>query len=199
MPQKRNNPEPPEVMTWGRAMPVLVVAGIFDLLRIFFVLFWFFGPALAAVYCVSSVSGWVGSLWGMTAAACGIGAAAAGAAVSAFTIPFGTVMAMAVGLFGFLTLGLWILAKNARIFKANATGSLWFVGGFGVSQIPLIGALPAFSFVLWKLYKTQIRVEKAARRKWEKEQADGRERERNRQTARLMQARDDRLASAEVY
>ncbi len=180
MPQKRNSQEPPEVMTWGRAMPVLVVAGIFDLTRLFFVLFWFFGPALAAVYCASTASEWVGSLWGLTAAACGVGAAAAGAAVSAFTIPFGTVMAMAVGLFGWLTIGIWLMRTNARIFKENA---LWFGASLLISEVPIIGSIPALSITVWKMYKTQIRIEKVAFKKLGKEHADEERKRRDRQAA----------------
>ena len=41
MPQNRNNTEPPPVMTWGKAIPALVIAVIFDVARIFFEFFWF--------------------------------------------------------------------------------------------------------------------------------------------------------------
>jgi len=184
MPQKRNSQTPPEVMTWRKAAPVLTVAVIFDLLRIFFVLFWFFGPALAAAYCANTASGWVGSLWGLTAATCTVGATAAGAAISAVTIPFGVVMAMAVGLFGWLTVGLILVKTNARIFKENA---LWFGGSLLISEIPLIGSLPALTGVVWKMHRTQIRIKKAEMKRWEKEQAALQLQERNRQTEQRMQ------------
>lgn len=198
MPQNRNSAKPPEAMTWGKAMPMIVVAGVFDLVRIFFEMFWFFGPALVAAYCSMSASEWVGSLWGLTEAACATAAGVAGFYGAAVTIPFGTTMAMATGLFGYLTLGLWILMKNPRIFIANASGSLWLAGGFGVSVVPLIGAIPAFSLVLWRLYRTQIRVEKAALKKWEKEHAAAKRQEREQQAAALMRMQQA-AANDEAY
>jgi len=196
MRQNRPSPEPP-VMTWRKAGPVLAVAGLFDAGQIFFQLFWFFGPALAAIYCTSTATDWVGSLWGLTASACGLVGVAAGVAASAVTIPFGVVMAMAVGLTGFLSLGLWIVRTNARIFKANATGALWFGGSLVISELPLIGALPALSLVLWKLYRTQIRVEGKAHAKWKKEQAETLRQEREQQTARLMRIQTAQVAEAD--
>ncbi|MFA5996303.1 MAG: hypothetical protein WC790_01085 [Candidatus Paceibacterota bacterium] len=197
MPQNRNNTKPPEAMTWSKAAPMIVVAGVFDLVRIFFEMFWFFGPALVAVYCSMSVGDWVGSLWGLTEAACTTAAGIAGFYGAAITIPFGTTMAMATGLFGYLTLGLWILMKNPRIFIANASGSLWLAGSFGVSVVPLIGAIPAFSLVLWRLYRTQIHVEKAALKKWEKEHASEKLQERQKQTAEFMRMQQEAAHAAE--
>ncbi len=184
-------------MTWSKAAPMIVVAGVFDLVRIFFEMFWFFGPALVAVYCSMSVGDWVGSLWGLTEAACTTAAGIAGFYGAAITIPFGTTMAMATGLFGYLTLGLWILMKNPRIFIANASGSLWLAGSFGVSVVPLIGAIPAFSLVLWRLYRTQIHVEKAALKKWEKEHASEKLQERQKQTAEFMRMQQEAAHAAE--
>ena len=150
MPQRRNNAGPPPVMTWPKASLVLVIAGIFDALRIFFEMFWFFGPALAAV---------------ATNAAAGGGTFGKAAAVM-----FGVIMAMAVGFAGFLVIGLLIIMTNQRLFKVSATGSLWFVGGFGLSEIPFLGTIPAFSIVPWKLYKTQIRIEEEQLKKYLEEQ-----------------------------
>lgn len=199
MPQNRNSAKPPEAMTWGKAMPMIVVAGVFDLVRIFFEMFWFFGPALVAAYCSMQASDWVGHLWGLTEAACTAAAGAAGFYGAAVTIPFGTTMAMATGLFGYLTIGLWILMRNPRIFVANASGSLWLAGGFGVSVVPLIGAIPAFSLVLWRLYRTQIHVEKAALKKWEKEHAAAKRQEREQQAAALARMQQQAATNDEVY
>lgn len=193
MPKQKTSSKPPKAMAWGKASPVLVLAALFDLARIFFVLFWFFGPALAAVYCSSKVSDWVGSLWGLTEKACVAGAAVSGAYISAITIPFGVVMADAVGFAGFLVLGLLVIITNARIFKSNPTIMLRLTGSLGVSIIPLVGAIPVFSFTLRRLYAKQIRVETAARKKWEKEHAEEiaqQTQERQRQAAQFMQARD---------
>ncbi len=200
MPRKGSSAKPPEAMTWSRGGPVVAVAAIFDLARLFFEMFWFFGPALAAIYCTSKVSDWVGSLWGLTAAVCTAGAAAAGIAAAEVTAPLGVVMAMAVGFLGFLVLGLWILATNSRIFKVNAMGALWFVGGFGLAEIPFVGAVPAFSIVLWRLYKTQIRIETEALKKWEaaqQQEAAAELRERQQQAAQLIQARNAEAEQAQ--
>ncbi|MEK7086585.1 MAG: hypothetical protein AAB951_02270, partial [Patescibacteria group bacterium] len=180
-------------MTWPRAAPVLALAALFDLARFFFSLFWFFGPALAAAYCASKVSGWVGSLWGLTETACIAGAVVSGAYVSEITIPFGIIMADATGLAGFLVLGLIVIMTNARIFKSNPTIMLRLTGSLGVSIIPLIGAIPVFSFTLRRLYAKQIRIEAAARKRWEKEHSEEiaqQKQERQQQAAQLMQARD---------
>ncbi|MFA6414416.1 MAG: hypothetical protein WC217_01425 [Candidatus Paceibacterota bacterium] len=162
MPQKRSNQEPPPVMTWGKAAPALVVGALFDALRLLFEMFWFFGPALAALYC--TVKGGGGAI---VAALCGTTAAAVGTVgVSAITA-FGVIMAMAVGLFGWLVIGLYLMRTNSRIFKENA---LWFIGSLALSEMPLIGAVPAFTLTLWKMYSNQIRIEKAAFKKYEEEQ-----------------------------
>ena len=198
MPQKRNRRGPPPVMTWGKASPVIIAAGLSDLIGIFFEFFWFFGPALAAAYCSATVSD-VAIVGGLLATGCVAAATVGGAAVSAFTTPFGVIMAMAVAFIGFLIVGLWVVKTNVRIFKANAAGSLWFMGGFGVSMMPLIGIVPAFSLVLLKLYRTQIRVEKAAYVKWEKENAAAQLQERQQQEAQLIQTQAAQFAAADVY
>ena len=195
MPQRRSDLEPP-VMTWGKAAPALIAAGMFDLIGIFFEFFWFFGPALAGLYCAVKVGDVVG-VGGILAAGCAAGAAAGGVALAAFTTPFGIIMGIATAFIGFLTVGLWVVTTNARIFNANVAGSVWFVGGFGVSMTPLIGIIPAFSLVLWRLYHTQIRVEKAAHAKWKKEQGDAQLQERQQQA--LMQVQSAELAATDVY
>ncbi|MBI4093759.1 hypothetical protein HY417_02245 [Candidatus Kaiserbacteria bacterium] len=176
-------------MTWKKASLVLVVAGIFDLVRAFFNMFWFFGPALGAWYCTSVASGWVGSLWGLTAAACAGVAVKAGIVASVITVPFGVVMADATALFGYLTLGMLVLWTNMRILKTIKNGVLKFSASAGVSAIPIISALPLFTFTLWRLYRTQIRLEKEAFKKWEKENAATQLQQRNQQAAYIAQIR----------
>lgn len=207
MPQKGNS-QPPEAMTWGKALPVILVAGIFDLVRLFFEMFWFFGPAMAAVYCTSEATGiltkyTLGVLGAKTAGiACSAAAVAGGVAASEMIEVFGVIMAIATGFLGFMVLGLWIITTNARIFKANESGALWFIGSFCISEIPLIGSVPAFSIALYRLYSTQIRVEKASLQKWEKEHAQeiaDQRRAQQQQAAYLMQARTAELAEDEIY
>ena len=203
MPQNRNNPEPPPTMTWPKAIPILVTAGICDLFRGFFELFWLFGPALVGAGCTLGVNSALRTTLAETtgklvAGGCTIVAGAAGYFGSEVFVGFGDIMAMAIGLASFLLLGMWILKKNARIFKVNATGSWWFIGGFAGSVVPFVGTIPMFSVVLYKLYKTQIRIEKAAFKKWKKEQEDNRLQERDQKIAYLMQAQSAQLAPAEI-
>ncbi|TSA43984.1 hypothetical protein D4R49_01135 [bacterium] len=206
MPQNKNS-QKPEVMTWGKAAPVLIFAGIFDLIRMFFEMFWLLGPVTAGILCTvkvndaigASVTGTVGKV---VAGACTAGAATFGALGMPWIETFGIIMADAFGLIAFLVLGFWIVMKNPRIFKANASAWLWMTGSLGVSVIPLIGTLPAFFVVLRMLYSRQIKVEKAALARWEKENAAAQLRERQRQQqmqqAQLMQTQANQFAMGDV-
>ena len=194
--KNRSSGVPPEAMTWRKATPILVVALLFDIIRGFFQMFWFFGPAFFAIYCTYKVSGWVSSLWGLTAAACAAGSAMAGAAIVALTAPIGVIMADAVGLIAFLVLGFWIVRSNARLFKTVATGPAYFVGAFAFGEIPFVGVLPVFTLVLWRLYKTQIRVEQAALKKWAAAHAAEQLQARQQQAAELMRVQSAQVAQA---
>ncbi len=175
----KNKIKAPEAMTWRKASPIIVLAVLFDLIRAFFDMFWFLGPALGAIYCTLKVSSFL-ETWtfgllgtGTTAAICSAGSAFIGVSFSELTIPFGVIMASAIGFMAFLVLGLLIVIRNPRIFKANASGVLWFsFGGLGSSLIPFINALPVFSGVLWKLYKKQIDDEGLALKRWKTKYAN---------------------------
>lgn len=186
---------PPEVMTWRGASLVLILAGLFDVIRAFFQFFWFFGPALATIYCANKAAGilstWtLGILGAKTAATLCAGAGvAAGAAAIAFTAPTGVIMADAVGLIGFLTLGLIIIMTNARILKTVSAAPLQFAGAFAVGEVPFLGALPVFSITLWKLYRTQIQAEKASLAAWKKTRAAQEAEQGREKAAELTQAR----------
>lgn len=197
MPLSRNSDTPPPTMTWPMATPVIAVAGILDLIRMFFEMFWFFGPELATAYCSKEVGGtlttWTAGLLGSKTAAlaCGPGAAVIGFFGAGPIEIFGTVMAMAVGFLGGLILLFWLLARNRRIFKSTERAALKLAGGFLVSELPLIGTFPAFSVVLWRLYKKQIAVEKVALAAWNRKNAQAaaaRVQARQQQAAELMQA-----------
>lgn len=205
MPPKRNNPtriarrggantQPPPVMTWPKASPVLIIAVIFDALRIMFEQFWFFGPALAAAYCTAKVSGTVGTI-GETL--CSAGAGAAGYFGSPAIIAFGAVMAIAVGLFGWMTIGLMLIMTNSRIFKENEGQALWFVGSLLLSATPIIGTIPGFIGATGKMYHTQIKKDKENLAKYEKEQAAQKAQERNQNILEFQQARATQLEQAE--
>lgn len=190
MPQRRASSEPPKVMTWPKASLVLVVALVFDLVRAFFTFFWFLGPALAAVYCTvtasDALSSWTFGLLGTGAAAtiCAAVAAGAAAAAVAVTAPFGVVMAMAIGFAGWLTIGGYLMITNARIFKENG---IWFVASLAVSEVPFLDAIPALTLTLWRMYSRQIKLERAAMKKYREEKAAEQQRERNQQAMRVAQ------------
>jgi hypothetical protein len=182
MPQKRNNTPPPEVMTWGKATPVLVVAAVFDALGFMFDWFIFFGPAFAALYCTIKIGDTIGTT--AAGAVCTLGAGVAGVFGAELSAPFGMVMAMIISFAGWLAVLIILLVFNGRIFKENA---LWFGASLILTEIPFVGSLPFLTATVWKMYRTQIRIEKEAHAKWKKENADAELQERQRQNVQLMQ------------
>lgn len=170
-------------MTWGKAIPILAVAAVFDTLRYFFLSFWLFGPALAGAYCTAVASDtlatWTFGLLGTktAAAACATGAAAAGSLLSAPLIIFGTVMGMAVGLFGWLIVTFAIFRTDKRVFGENPLAILWLGEGLGASVfIMTVG-----------VYRTQIKKEAEVLEKYQKEHATAQIQERRARAAELMQ------------
>lgn len=174
-----------------KAAPVLVVAGVFDALRFIFEQFWFFGPALAATYCtVAGADTTVGAAAGTKVVAAGC--TAVSGVVGYFGAPaiaaFGVVMAIAIGLFGWMTVGLMLMMTNARIFKEHSGHTLWFVASLAISEIPIIGSVPALAGTMVKMYSAQIKKDKENVKKYEKEIAAAQQQEQNQQRAELMQA-----------
>ena len=195
MPPKESSP--PKAMTWLGASLALAVAAVFDLLRIIFEQFWFFGPALAATYCASKVSGVVGTAVGGTL--CSAGAAAVGFLGFAPLAAFGVVMAMAVGLFGWMVLGLILMLTNRCMFKEEPVNTVWFLASLGASEVPFIGTIPALSIATFKMYWTQIKKEKKALKKWEAAHAAEQKRVRGQQqqqAAQIIQNRNLQEAQA---
>lgn len=180
MPRNRNKSEPPPVMTWAKATPILVVAVIFDALRLMFTFFWFFGPAITAVLCTVAVSGTVGATIG--GVACSTFAAVGGFVAAPAITAFGVVMAMATGFAGWGVVGGWLMMTNARIFKENA---LLFVASLAICEIPFIGSIPAISVAMWRMHHVQIKKEKAALKRYEEEQAAAQLKERQQQEAQF--------------
>lgn len=191
--QEKSSQKPPEPMTWGKAAPYLVGAFIFDALRCMFVMFWFLGPALVGAYCAAKV-GDVAAVGGLLATGCAAGAVALGIASAAAITAFGTVMAMAVGLLGWLTIGGLLVIRNPKIFTASSGNGLWFAAGLFVSEVPFLGALPAMTTSVAKLFKTQIKKERADMEKYEKEHAAELKQKREQQMAQVAQAQNARMA-----
>jgi len=197
--RNKNNTKPPEAMTWGKASPVLILGGVFYFLELLFEGFWFFGPALAGIACTLVANNAIGTTVAhaggkVVAAGCGTAAGVVGFFGFGAIEAFGIIMAMAVGFLGWMTIGLVILMTNKRIFKENAGNMLWFISGFAISEIPIIGAAPGLFGALLKMYSAQIKTEKAALRAYEKAHANEALQERNQQVAELTRARNLQVA-----
>jgi hypothetical protein len=188
MPLTRSSSKPPKVMTWPKASKTLMVAGISDALRYFFLMFWFFAPAIAVVYCSAKVDGvlqnWTAGMLGAKTAAVACTTAVGGTIVGLTAITgglsaeaveaFGTIMAMAVGFLGWLTVTLMVVLTDMRTFKENPSSALWVFAGLTASVF----------LMAWRVYAAQIKREKAAYKKWEKENAAVLQEQRNEQVAR---------------
>lgn len=185
-------------MTWSRAIPVLVVAFIFDALRFLFDMFWFFGPAIAALYCTSAANSALGtSVAGVAGKVVAVGCSAVAGVAGYFAAPalimFGVIMAMAIGLMGWMTIGFIILMTNPRILKGTGGNAVWFIVSLLISELPLIDAVPALTGTLFRMYSVQIKNEAHAQQAYEKAHAEEQLQERNQHRAQLTQARDAQM------
>ncbi len=171
----RTSSAPPKTMTWPKAMPIVLVALIFDIARAFFNFFWLFGPAMLAAGVGSAASNATPSLPGSTvSSAIGAGAGAlTGLAAGYFGAPvfmfFGVVMAMAVGLLGWMSVIVLLLFFNTRIFSPSSFITMLL--GFSLSELPFISALPALTGTTLRLFHVQIKREHKALEVWKKEEA----------------------------
>lgn len=161
MPRRSPEPAPPPVMTWGKASPILVVCGIFDVLRFAFNQFWLFGPLLVATGVGLVVDSYIGWSWAAGVVGAGVGLAAGFFGIGVFII-LGTILAFCTALLGWGTIVLLLILMNPRIFSVNASSILWSFCGLVVSALPLIGSVPALSFTMWRLYHHQIAHDKKA-------------------------------------
>lgn len=163
----RESSTPPKTMTWRKAMPIILFALAFDLARVFFNFFWLFGPALLAGGIGSAASELVGETFG------GMVGGAGGLLVGYFGSPvfvfFGIIMAMAVGLLGWMTIITLLLFFNTRIFAPSSFITILL--GFGISELPFVSVLPALTGTTLRLYRVQIRRERKALAAWQEEQA----------------------------
>ncbi|MFZ1075069.1 MAG: hypothetical protein WAN50_01715 [Minisyncoccia bacterium] len=204
MPQMENNEPPPETMTWGKAAPVLALSVIFDALRFVFDMFWLFAPliasGIAAVVASGVVNQWVG--WAPGAIKDGIVSATvtiAGLGTVAGTeviAPFGVFMAMATGLCGWLTIGAILVVTNRRIFAENTETVLEYGSTLAGSELPILNALPMLTVVTTRMYRKQIRLEKAALKKYEQGLAQARMFQHNARDAKVTEILRHREAKA---
>ena len=175
----RTGPSPggkPEVMTWLKALPILVLCVFFDAVRAFFNLFWFFGPQLVA----SGTNMWVSGILGGGAIARGAGAVA-GAATGVISarygyavfIILGTILAIATAVLGFLVIALLLALFNPRIYGTTMGNKLLLLLGFGIGATPLIGGLPGMTGATVRMYYVQIKHDKAALKRWQTERERG--------------------------
>ncbi len=160
------NATPPPTMTWAKATPTLIFAVVFDGLRLMFEWFWIFGAVLSGLLASGVVSQYTGS-----SAVGNSTGAVIGSLVGIFGGPelevFGFIMAFAIGIAGWLSIVLWLVFTNSRIFKRNKMSLLWIMLGFGASEIPFIGSIPAITITMWRMYHTQIKEERILLKKWE--------------------------------
>lgn len=201
MPRNRVSPKPPEPMTWSKATPVLVLCIIFDALRFLFDMFWFFGPAMAALACtIAGSNTTLGQIAGTTATAavCSVAAAAAGTFGMPAIETFGAVMAMAVGLGGWLTILLVQLLNNAGIFKENFSMILRYALSLLLSEIPFVNALPSLTIINATMFNIQIKKGNKALKEWEEGQKAVQNEDRQQQAAQFMQARNVGLAQMQM-
>ncbi|MDO8742276.1 MAG: hypothetical protein Q7J45_01900 [bacterium] len=196
MPPRRINP-PPEVMTWGKSSAILAVSvsAIFDTLRIACGFLWLFGPALAGIYCQQKLGGALGET--IATAVCATGATTLGVTASPVFMLFGTVLAIAMGIFGWLIVIAIIIFTNERLMKENFSHVFWLAGSLLVSEIPIIGSIPALTATVIKLYSDQIKRDKEMLQTYEADIVAAKQEERDQHTALLFQMQNARTQEAQ--
>ncbi|MBI3572247.1 hypothetical protein HY091_01790 [Candidatus Kaiserbacteria bacterium] len=192
MPLNKSSPRP-KVMTWKKALPILALAGIFDAIRFAFEQFWLFGPILVGTATNSFFGG--GAIGGVAGSIAGKTSFLAGPELEVF----GIVMAAVVGLAGWGTIGFLLLVFNQRFFKANASNTLWFLSSLVVSEIPIVGSVPALFAATFKGYHSQIKREKAALKRWEKERTEMQKRNRDARLAEQYAAAEQNELAEAIY
>jgi hypothetical protein len=192
-------------MTWLKASPIIVVAAIFWVLRMMFEMFWLFGAVFIGLAASFAAQNWVASHIGeghISHAAGYLAGLTAGGAAGTFGGPeleiFGIIMAMIVGFFGWMVITLALAMTNSRIFKENPSGMIWLMLGLGISEVPLLGALPSTLGAVVNMYRIQIKKEKAALKKWNQEHAAELQAARRQQAAYLLQQAQENAATEEA-
>lgn len=171
---------PPKTMTWTKALPALLIAGVFDALRYFFALFWITGPALIGGVVAQKASGVLGAKLALVLG--GAAGAAAGYYGAPVFVTLGAVMSIVVVILGLLTLLVFLLISNPRIFKRDMFYLPWI----------LFGIVASLLFTTWKLHRTQIRKERATLAAWRSRHAADERARQARRAALLARARAER-------
>lgn len=155
----------PKAMTWGKAVPALFIAAVFDLMRASFEWLGLLLPALGGVIVGAVANYFLGSFAGYVAG--GATALVGGVLGGPELEVFGLIMAEVIGLAGFLAVLGFIFFTNSRIFKANTMSLLWILTSFVVSEVPFLDSVPVLSVFVWRMYRTQISKEREARAAWQ--------------------------------
>lgn len=189
----RISSKPPKVLGRGRAYAIVVLILGLELLQLFFVFFWLTGPAMAAVGCTSITNDLVGadlsSLGGkFSALVCAAAAATAGFYLSPALVYFGSVVAMVVGFFTWMTLGLILILTDSRVFVENPRSLVWYISGLAVSLIPLANGFFELTLTAGRILRTQMKTERAKLKAWEAAHAKQLAQERATQMAAIAEA-----------
>lgn len=186
MPQKKISGNLPTVTTWGDATPVLVVAVVFDLLRIVCTWLWVFAPGILAVYCVEKIH---------SALLCGTAGTVVGAAAAGPLMAVGALLSTAVGLMGWIFVALVLFLRSPKVFER----SLMQLGlAFILSEVPLLSSIPSLTIAIWRLFRGQIKEDKEALQAYNKKHAAELAKQRQQaQLALLSQARQRQMLMEE--
>lgn len=141
----------------GIALVAIGLAVVFDALRIACNWLWLIGPVFAGAYCVQPAIGVLCTT---------IGA-------------FGLILAIMVGLAGWLTVGTLLMIGVPGAFRGGS--GWWFVGGLLISEIPFLGSVPALTATTIKAVHGARKRQKEAQKK-EAAQNDALAREQERET-----------------
>jgi hypothetical protein len=158
-------------MTTGKITILLVLALIFDALKFMATQLWFFGPALIGL--ATSV-GTGSKVAGAVVGALGVGGAALTGLGEGLEV-LGIVLGVAIGFFGWLVL--ITVMTSMRISLFHSRNFLSLVGGFIVSELPFIDALPSFTVSTWRIISAERKADKEAKKKYEVQLAAGAKRQ----------------------
>jgi hypothetical protein len=146
---------------------------VFDVLRFIFSIFVFAAPFIAGVLVkvyleANNWPSWIANVAGVAVGASTALTEAVLTPVAGALAIFGTIMALATGLFAWLVLFLILLMRGVNPFahKQLSTSLL----GFALTETPLINMLPTITTTLWFKLRQAAKEDKEKLAKWQKEQ-----------------------------